>query len=198
MKFTVKKIISASLLLVCSFAMQSCSAQDEKEALPPEVKAMIGIKIPPKIVGERGGDIPKFSRLGGALVKENDSGNTLAYDEGVASGQWPVFFVERIFKDKTTEILDVQMLPENLMEWRFVGEKIVFLKNRYKLSSHCQKQPEDSRIIFGLVKAKKGKSDCGHFSPYVDRAWQIDQQTGEISTVPAKGLQCYFIEISEC
>jgi hypothetical protein len=28
-------------------------------------------------------------------------------------------------------------------------------KNRYQLSDHCQKTPEESRIIFGLVRAKK-------------------------------------------
>lgn len=197
MRPALKKIVSASLLIVCCLAMQSCSAREEKEVLPQEVKVMIGMKIPPKEKG-RGGDIPKLTLLNGALVKEDDSGNTLAYEEGLVSGKWPVFFVERILKDKTTEILDAQLLPENLIQWRFVGENVVFLKNRYQLSNHCQKQPVDSKIIFGLVKARRGKSDCGHFSQHVDRAWQIDPLTGQISTVPAKGLQCYYLEISEC
>lgn len=184
-------------MLMCSLAMQPCSARDQKEVLPPEVNAMIGMKIPPKENG-RGGDIPKFTRLGGALVQEDELGNALAYEEGLIDGKWSVFVVERILRDKTTEILDVQLLPVSLIQWQFVGEKVVFLKNRYQLSNHCQKQPDDSRIIFGLVKARRGKSDCGHFSQNVERAWQINKSTGQISSVPANGLQCYFLEISEC
>lgn len=47
MKSTLKKILSVSLLLVCSLSMQSCSARDGKEFLPQEVKVMIGMKTLP-------------------------------------------------------------------------------------------------------------------------------------------------------
>lgn len=197
MRTLQRNFISILLAIACGMVLLINIVHAEDEPLPPEVKALIGMKIPPKENG-RSGDIPKFTRLGGALIQEDELGNALAYDEGLIDGKWSVFFVERILRDKTTEILDVQLLPVSLIQWQFVGEKVVFLKNRYQLSNHCQKQPDDSRIIFGLVKARKGKSDCGHFSQNVERAWQINKSTGQISSVPANGLQCYFLEISEC
>jgi len=175
------------------------NAQGADNAMPPEVSSLIGMKLPPKITveGNRTADIPEFIYLGGALRSE-ESGVSLAYDEGLASGKWPVFLIERIYENKTTVILDAQMLPANLMEWRFVGGQFTFLKNRFKLSDRCKGEGEDTRLIFGLVKAEKGKSDCGHTSKRVKQAWQIDRQSGRITPMPTNGLQCYFLEISEC
>lgn len=73
--------------------MQSSNARDERNALLLEVKAMIRMKMPPKTIGQNGGDIPKFAPLGGALIKDDDSGDALAYDEGLVNGQWPVFLL---------------------------------------------------------------------------------------------------------
>lgn len=173
------------------------NAQGADNAMPPEISSLIGMKLPPKVVGKKAADIPEFIYLGSALRSE-ESGSSLAYDEGLAGGKWPVFLIERIYKDKTTVILDAQMLPANLMEWRFVGGQFTFLKDRFKLSDRCQSGSEDTRIIFGLVKAEKGKSDCGHISKRVKQAWKIDRQSGQITPMPIQGLQCYFLEISEC
>lgn len=191
------------LLLVLAFAggmsVMTGSASCEEYALQPEVNTLIGMKLPPKITveGNRTADIPEFIYLGGALISE-ESGSSLAYDEGLASGKWPVFLIKRIYEDKTTVILDAHMLPANLMEWQFIGGQFTFLKDRFKLSDHCKVEGEDTRLIFGLVKAEKGKSDCGHISKHVKQAWKIDRQSGRITPMSTRGLQCYFLEISEC
>lgn len=173
------------------------NAQGADNAMPPEVSSLIGMKLPPKVVGKKTADIPNFIRLGGALISE-ELGNSLAYDEGIVGEKWPIFFIERIYGDRTTVILDSQMLPANLMEWQFIGGQFTFLKDRFKLSDRCKGEGEDSRLIFGLVKAEKGKSDCGHISKRVKQAWKIDRQSGQITPMSAQGLQCYFLEVSEC
>src|SRR3989338_5643637 len=65
------------------------NAQGADNAMPPEVSSLIGMKLPPKITveGNRTADIPEFIYLGGALRSE-ESGVSLAYDEGLASGKW--------------------------------------------------------------------------------------------------------------
>ena len=183
--------------------------------VPPEVQALISMKLPP--VRIEGKDIksvkpyppdfvrmvptsiPEFIYVDGALIYENDKPKySLGYSAGFADGKWPVFTLERIYEDKSKEILDAQMLPAELIEWQLVDKKTKHLKGRFRLSESCRASSEDNRIIFGLVKAERGKSDCGHFSRRVKMAWLIDQQTGRINPMSARGLQCYFLTMSEC
>lgn len=192
------------------------NAQGADDALPPEVRALIGMKLPP--VRVEGKDIkslkplppdyvrmvpasvPRFIDTGGALFYESDKPKySLAYSEGLADGKWPVFITERIYEDKSTEILDVQMLPAELLEWPYEDKQLKhYLADRFRFSESCRSGSEDSRIIFGLVKAEQGKSDCGHFSKRVKMAWLIDPQTGRIKSLSTHGLQCYFLTMGEC
>lgn len=189
--------------------------------LPPEVQALIGMKLPP--VRVEGKDIkmapwaraklppdyvrmspariPGFIYAGGALFYSYDKDqpkDELGYSEGLADGKWPVFTIERIYEDKSTEILDVQMLPAELLEWQFVDKQRKDLKGRFRFSESCRTGSEDNRIIFGLVKPERGKSDCGHFSRRVKMAWLIDTQTGRIKPISTHSLQCYFLTMNEC
>lgn len=187
--------------------------------LPPEVQALIGMKLPP--VRVEGKDIkiapwvkpfppdyvrmspasvPGFNHIGGALFFENDKPKySLAYSEGLANGKWPVFIIERIYEDKSKVILDAQMLPAELLEWPYVDKQLKhYLADRFRFSQSCRSGSEDNRIIFGLVKPEQGKSDCGHFSRRVKMAWLIDPQTGRIKPLSTHGLQCYFLTMGEC
>jgi hypothetical protein len=195
------------------------SAQGADDKLPPEVRVLIGMKLP--AVRIEGTDIkrapwakplssdyvrmsparvPGFIYAGGALVYENDKSiNWLAYSEVLADGKWPVFIIERIYEDKSTEILDAQMLPAKLLEWPYVDKQLKhYLEDRFRFSESCRTGSEDNRIIFGLVKPERDKFDCGHFSRRVKIAWLIDPQTGRIKPISTQGLQCYFLTMSEC
>jgi hypothetical protein len=84
------------------------------------------------------------------------------------------------------------MLPEKFIDLKYVNGKRTFLMNRYQFSDSCETRGSDSRIIFGLVKPEKGKSDISHYSNRVKQAWQIDELSGRISPMSTKELQCYF------
>ncbi len=157
-------------------------AAEMEASLPPEVKALIGLKVPPEVVGKKPPRIPNFIHHGSAVlggVGKNFPGCHPGYAEGVVGARWPVFYVECIYPDKSVEILDVQMLPENLLEWRFEGGKFQYTKDRFRLSEVCRTNEADTRRIFGLVKPEEGKADCAHFSKRVERAWLIDKRSNE-------------------
>lgn len=191
--------IASTLLGWAVMVLLAGNAQGADDVLPPEVRALVGMKVPPKIVGKEPSPIPDFYYLGGALVDEDvKQDSSLAYSEGVVAGKWPVFIVRRIASDRSAEILDARVLPDNLIGWRFNGKDIEYLKGRYTFSEHCQIEEKDLQLIFGLVKPEKGKSDCAHFSRRVKLAWQIDRQSGRITSIPTKGVKCEYITMSAC
>lgn len=227
MRVTLKKSISISLLLVCGLAMQSCSAcegmgslppkniakatdkgvssainsQCGDDSLPPEVKALIGKKLPPKIAGISPSEIPNFIEANGALLV--DSGDTaisvLAYSEGVLAQKWPVFFMVRIYHpSRETEILDARILPANLLDWRLKNGVVEENSGHYKLSGRCRANKEDARIILGLVRTERGKEGCSHFSRRIKQAWQMDVKSGSLALVATQGLQCEYITMNDC
>lgn len=166
---------AATLLGWSLMVLVAGNAQGADEVMPPEVKAIIGMKLSPKVVGRKQAEIPGFHRITGALIGQDElQGNMLAYDEGVVGDKWPVFIVVRIASDQSAEILDAQMLPANLIEWRLVDGNRKYLEGRYRFSVNCKIEEEDKRLIMGLVKPEKGKSDCAHFSRRVKQAWQVD------------------------
>ena len=227
MRPALKKIVSASLLIVCGLAMQSCSARDEKEALqsetkakatdekgvsainaqcgddslPPEVKALIGKKLPPKVSGMKQAEIPKFIDVGGALLVDSGEAVTtvLAYSEGVFAGKWTVFFMERTYQpSQEKEILDARMLPANLLDWRLKNDIPEGNSGQYKLSGRCRINDKDERVILGLVRPERGKSDCAHFSKRIKQAWQMDMKLGCLIPIATKDLQCEYITMNDC
>ncbi|MDD5472266.1 MAG: hypothetical protein PHP05_10170, partial [Sideroxydans sp.] len=140
-----------------------------------------------------------FYEVTGALLGQDErQENELAYGEGVVANKWDVFIVERFSADKSVEILDAQMLPANLIEWRLDDGNRKYLEGRYRFSVNCYAEEKASHLIFGLVKPVKGKSDCAHFSKRVKLAWQVDRQSGRITPIPAKGVKCEYITMSAC
>lgn len=199
MKTTLRGFIFVLLAVAGGMTLLMANAQGTEDALPPEVKALAGMKIQPKVVGEMPARIPNFIQTNGAMIViDEKSGNYLGYSEGFVSGKWPVFFTEHIHPDKSIEILEVQMLPANLIDWKIVNGKRSFLEWRYTLSEHCRADEEDTRLIFGLIKQEEGKESCAHYSSRVKRAWQIDRQSGHITPLPIQGLQCYYIAMDNC
>lgn len=199
MRKTMRGLIIAVLAVVGDIALQAGNARATDEAMPPEVKKLIGMKLPPKVAGRVPALIPDFYEVTGALVGQDEhQENEIAYSEGVVGNKWKVFIVERISTDKSVEILDAQILPENLIEWRLDDGNRKYLEGRYRFSVNCHTKEKSSQIIFGLVKPEKGKSDCAHFSRRVKLAWQIDRQSGRITLMPTKDMKCEYITMSAC
>jgi hypothetical protein len=166
-------------------------------SLPVEVQALIGMKIPPIIAGKASANIPNF-------VSKTSGWGAISFDEGIVGDKWPVFIVELINADRSREVLDVQLLPNNLIDWRYLGreseqlEKFKHVKNRFSFSTSCRVDERDERLVFGLVKPEKGKQTCSHFSKRVKLAWLIDRQSGKISPMQTQGLQCFYLTMDDC
>src|SRR5712691_614874 len=176
-------------------------AAEMEASLPPEVKALIGLKVPPEVAGKKTPRIPNFTSRGGAIgfgIDKKRCPGQSGYKEGVVGGRWPVFLIDCIYPDLSVEILDAQTFPENLLEWRFEGGKFQYTKDRFRFSDACRASEAENRRIFGLVKPEEGKADCAHFSNRVERAWLIDKRSGRITPLAPKGLQCHYETMSSC
>ncbi len=196
-KTTIRNFIFV-LIAVGGMSLHALNALGADDAMPSEVQVLIGMKIPPKVKGTARASIPNFVSKGGEW-------GAISYEEGMVGGKWPVFIVERIDADRSLEILDVQMLPINLIDWRYVdgkfknkSEHFKFVKNRLSLSEKCRADENDQRMIFGLIKQEIGKEACSHFSKLVQQAWMIDRQSGKITPIPTKDLQCFYLTMDDC
>ncbi|MBU1777704.1 MAG: hypothetical protein KJ899_13850 [Gammaproteobacteria bacterium] len=199
MKTTMKGLIAVLLLIAGGAVVLAGDAPIADEPLPPEVKKLIGMKIPPKVVEKKGGSVPDFIGFEGmALIVDFESGIDLGYRAGFVGGKWPVLLVSRHFPDRSQVILDVQMLPENLIAWKLVNGKPSYLYGRYRLSPRCRAGDEDIPLVVGLMKQEEGKETCAHYSGRVNRAWQIDRQNGHLTPLSTEDMQCYYISMNDC
>lgn len=160
-----------------------------EESLPPEVQSLIGMQIPPVVKNRARARIPNF-------IQNNGNGGgvgDIVYEFGVVNGRWPVFVVAHIDKNLTTKILDIQMLPANLIDWRFENGEFIELKGRFHMSSYCKSNEDDKRIIVGLMKPERAKSGCVHLhSKRVNRAWEIDEGNGLVTPISTQELYCVY------
>jgi hypothetical protein len=148
--------------------------------LPPEVQALVGMKISPVIKGKvsvaRNG-IPGFLAVSSSSMVsrsgssgETSDGGFIGLETGVLASGRPMLFVVGIHKDLTTEILDALMLPPDLIDWYFEGDFEYALQHdqahldryfkwhwqtgqpsRFTLSESCGSNKEDERMIIGLI-----------------------------------------------
>jgi hypothetical protein len=195
MKTTLRDVFFVLLAVSGGMAMLAGNAQAAEEPLPPEVKALIGMKVSPVVAGRTPGVIPNF-------IKSNGSGGgrgaDIYYEFGVVASKWPVLLVERVYEDRAIEILNIQMLPSSLLDWRFVRGEFIEVKGRFHLSPYCKANEEDKRIIVGLMTPVVAQSGCIHLrSKLVKRAWQIDEQDGQVTAISPQSLQCVYDEGGE-
>lgn len=199
MKTILRNLLFVLLAMASGMAIQTGVAQAADEPLPLEVKKLIGMKIPPKVVGQRGGDIPNFIAFGSGMLNRQIGNETpkaeLGYDEGIVGEKWPVFIVSASHHDRTLEILDARLLPKKLLNWRYANGKIKRLeKGRFLIfSTGCHYsdgngQPiDDGRIIFGL---EDPKVEHEGYSTRIERAWEIAPQSGHIKSIQTQGIIC--------
>lgn len=193
MKTLIKGWFVLLLVAVSSSVVLAADEAIPDEPLPPEVKKLIGMKIKTKMENA----IPDFLRNSGMMLDKElgmkGSGEYLVYEEGIVKEKWPVFIVSARKKNDVTEILDARLLSGKLLNWRYENGKITRLEDGDFLifSGHCYYDDNDlstnNRIVFGL---EDPKFEHDGYTTRVERAWEIDQQTGRIKSISAKGIAC--------
>lgn len=194
--------------LILSGFYGHANAADPRDKNPPEVKALIGMRISSDNPATPHGDIPGFHPVNGSVIAEIEDQSLpylLLLKEGFLNNT-PVFLIGKKNKGRTaTEVLDAQVIPPELYEFSLNPKKkgsppVDDIPGRYSLSEGCSYNivGNDERIIIGLVKPEIGKEDCAHYSRRVGRAWRIDRKTGRIDAIPTKGLRCYCVAEGNC
>lgn len=197
----LKKGLIAILLLIASEAVQAGDAAIQDEPLPPEVKKLIGMKIPTESVMRAGKYIPDFIRSGSGMLNKKIGNEIpkaeLVYEEGIVASKWPVFIVSAMHSNGVLEILDARLLPEDLIVWRYENGKFkaagkpgfIFSPSCFYVSSDG-KPIFEGRIMFGLEDID---TQSNGFSTRIERAWEIDRQTGRIKSISTQGVVCAII-----
>lgn len=200
----VARIFTFFLALFVMVLPGHSNAADPRDKNPPEVKALIGMKISSNNPAIPHGDIPGFHEVGGTVMEELADRSALVLEEGFANTT-PAFLIGKTTEGATSiEVLDAQAMPPKLYEYRLNLKKksrppVDWLSGRYMLAQWCSYNDATSdQIIIGLVKPEVGKEDCGHDSRLVGRAWKIDRKTGQIEAVSTRGLRCYYLTAGSC
>jgi hypothetical protein len=199
-----KIIINLTLVLFAlgAMALQMSKAQGSDEVLPPEVKELIGINLPPvRVAGKdlkldprvepllQPADIPGWKYRGGWLVTQTP---TKSMDvEEVYRGNLSIFVVDQIDEnDHSKLILDAHELPQNLLWYYVKNGKAVEKKKRglYEFNAMCKRN--NSEVIVALMRPEAGEENCQHETTQVIRAWKIDSETGHITEIAPQGVSC--------
>lgn len=170
-----------------------------KKPLPPEIQALIGLKIPQemrpvntrnKATGEietrerlRLGNIPNFFQVSSGVV-----------DIGFI-GQTPAFVVLKLTPMREREILNIEIIPSEYLNMQLVDGKLQWGKGRNDVFDIC-KQTTSTRstdrydTIVALGKPEKGKEDCEHTTRQIKLAWGVDTRTGRIEVIAPETVEC--------
>ena len=209
MKTTLRSLFFV-LLAVGGMALLAGYARGTDETLPPEVKALIGINLPPvRVEGKdikmdprlkplpsdyvriQPASIPGWKYKGGWLLNKSPQSKQRMGVEELYRGDLSIFVIDLIDEnDKSKTILDAQVLPQNLLLYYVKNCEVVKRNKRglYELNAMCERA--DSEITVGLMRPEAGKEDCQHKTTQVKRAWKIDPVTGRIIVIPTNGVTC--------
>lgn len=187
MKTTLRGFIFVLLAVAGEMVLLVGNAQGADEALPPEVKVLIGMKIPAKA----GDVVPGWNVMGaGMLGVKTETGLALGY-ELLYQQNISIFVIDAKDKDLNRAILDAHVLPRQLMNYNVNVGEIVFKKNAsqfYEFVHSCKREPYEPLVV-GLVRPEPGVA-MG-WSEQVRRAWAIDSQTGHITNISTQGVSCF-------
>lgn len=173
-------------------------AVDRKEAgvsevLPPEVKALIGMRIPSEKQGEFG-RIQGWKRKGSIILNIfPKQRQTMGVDE-LYRDDMSIFAI--VLTDETgwsMTVLDVRVLPRHLLNYNVKNGEIVWKKSAraYRFENTCYLPKE---TVVAIARPEKGKEDCTHTTRQIKRAWKIDRETDRISEIPTQGVSCSFTD----
>lgn len=194
----MKKIMSSLIFVaVAGMALLVGNAKAADEVMPPVVKALIGMKIPPKSLG-RPGDVPGWVEIWG----EGIGGSHPIYFSELQKGSVTILAITSIDdENQTTTILDGRVIPGNLLNRYLNKGKSVLKENDlqlYRITASCWRgdSPETEGILVGMWRYKPGTSGCGGPSNFVKKAWLLDLESGVLTDISTKGVSCR--EVNTC
>ncbi len=176
-------------ICLCWLSFLLVNAQAADGALPPEVKALIGMKIPPKAPG-RQGDVPGWLDLDGKGIV-NSIGFSILQKDKVT-----ILAIDSVDpKDQTKTILDVRMIPGRLLN-RYIQDGQVQLKKNdmqlYRITTACLRHDiqESEGVLMAMWRYEPGTTNCGGPSSLVKNAWLLNPESGELTNVSTDGVTC--------
>lgn len=185
-----------TLLVAAALTLSACASA---EIEPPEVKALVGMKIPPAIVGKAPGSIPNFVLKGSLPGGDFEDGSAFTLKEGMYADKWHVLITSRFFEwNRGEEIVAVLVLPEKLRSWEYRDGEFKSRRGGLPFSTWCHATEGDKRVIVGFYEQRMGK-DCAYArSDKVIRAWMFDVHKRAFLPMPTKGLWCEDAVDEEC
>lgn len=174
--------------LLLATAALTLSACVSAEIEPLEVKALVGMKIPPAIAGKARGSIPNF------VLKEGEG----RFEDGVYADKWYVLIATSVDENLTTEILAVLVLPEKLRSWEYRNGEFKPRREGFPFSYQCHASEDDKRVIVAFYEQRIGKNCAYARSDKVKRAWMFDVHKRAFFPIPTKGLWCEDAIDEEC
>ncbi|WP_126462782.1 hypothetical protein [Sulfuritortus calidifontis] len=154
------------------------------------IEQLIGLRIPPKILGSKQGDLPGWNTLGGSILSSN--GNTILIERGYIKDEGG-FVLIQVDRDMTRTVIDGRRLPINLLRYQLQNGKLAWRKNainRYGIE-RCEKKG-DVGVYVGLMKPEHGKEGCLHYSRQVKMAWRLNEKTTKLDDVSPVGVYCFY------
>lgn len=160
---------------------------------PPEVDALIGMRIPPRAPGKQG-NIPGWvSRTSRSFHHGTKPLDTLSGIEEIYRPNMVALIVDKLEKKNLERvILDAQVLPMELMPYRIRRGELVWKNNWHKYYGINVCEKEGEAYIVGLMRPETGKKDCNHETHQVKRAWRVEKNTGHIEEISPRSVHCYF------
>jgi hypothetical protein len=194
MRPVLKKIVSASLLMVCGLAIQSCNAGDEKEGLPSEVIAhrYSGslIELEPSL--KRQG----YSETGAFFVKNGE--HSWETDTDMMGVEWCLldnkllkrcFFVIRTVVERDSKGFPKVKLEDALEFLPISGFQ--FLAE----GDECLSKLHPNRSVVAIGRwQNRSKPKIGGYAYSIRQAWIVEPLTKKFVEVSPKEVSC---EINE-
>jgi hypothetical protein len=188
-------IYTLALLLII---LGTTPAGHARDVNPPEVQALIGMRIPAKAPG-RYGSVPGWNASGGGIMQETN-GVSLSFTHLTNNRLVVLAISKNIESDWSRVILDAKALPLGMLSYRLLRGKPVPKKNAhlyFSLYGWCKRDAEDS-LILALARPEPDKENCEHDTQQIGLAWEINPQTGKIESTPTEGVSCTHVAGDSC
>jgi hypothetical protein len=181
MKTNLRNFIFILFTVVGGLALLADNALGSDETLPPEVKALIGMKI--SLEAPDNGNVPGWDNLLGSEIVDE------IYFNVRQKGNITVYTI----KNKNTTILDARVISGNLLNVYLKDGNLEFKKNEmqmYRITAACGRgSSEKKEIILGMWRFSRG-SKCTDSSNLVKKAWLLNPESGHITDISTKGVSC--------
>ena len=184
MKTTLRSFIFVLLAIAGGMALLAGNAQAADDALPPEVKALVGMKISLEAPGN--GNVPGWVYLwGSGIVGE-------IYFSVLQQGKITVLAIESM-KDQSITIQDARVIPGNLLNF-YMKDGVRELKKNdmqmFRITEACTRvSSEKKEIILGMWRFEPG-SKCTDSSSLVKKAWLLNPESRHLTDISTKGVSC--------